>query len=197
MDAFRVWIRNDRPNQAFDLKFEMNDGTGVFVLRRQGRKDPEPSHHGDEENVPLDVLRAGRFVHHLGSGGQKHQYALSRVPADSETRIKEEWTILTALTEQGFRYLVVPDTDMASPKVAAVAVGPKTISQEPVARPTRQTGGTLHIVAALPRDRAVEALVRELLELQREAAATEASAAALRLREKELMALLQAATERG
>lgn len=197
MEAFRVWIRNDRPNQAFDLKFEMNDGTGVFVLRRQGRREPEPSHHGDEENVALDVLRAGRFVHHLGSGGQKHQYALSRVPADSDVRLKEEWTELTALTEQGFRYLVVPDNGMAPSKVAAVAVGPKTVVKEPAGRPTQPSGGALQVVVGMPRDRAVEALVRELLELQREATTLEASAAALRQREGELMALLQTAKERG
>jgi hypothetical protein len=199
-DPFRVWIRNDRQKGAFDLRFEMNEGLGGFVLRRAGQKDEEPSHHGDVEGVALDLMRAGRFVHQLGTG-QKHQYAFARVPADSDTRLGADWVELVALTEHGFRYLIVPDGDMTPAKVAAVQVGPSSGggSRGPTAARTTLPpgpGGFPNVAGALPRDRAADALVRALHDVQQRIAELEGALAASRAREAQLMALLQQATGR-
>lgn len=201
-DPFRVWIRNDRQKGGFDLRFEMNDGLGGFVLRRAGQKDEEPTHHGEQETVALDLLRAGRFVHQL-STGQKHQYAFARVPADSDTRLGVDWVELVALTEHGFRYLIVPDGDMTPAKIAAVQVGRTTGSVATggpntgrLPTPTPTPGGFPNVAAALPRDRAADALVRALLDVQQRIAELEGALTASRAREAQLMALLQQAAGR-
>ncbi len=201
MEPFRVWIRHDKDKGSFDLRFEMKEGLGGFVLRRTGQKDNEPTHHGEEEQLALDLLRAGRFVHQLSSG-QKHQYAFARIPADSDLRLGGDWTDLVALTEQGFRYLIVPDADMTPSKVAAVQVGRSTVGTQAATTgrlPTLPPGaaaGSPNVAGALPREKAAEALVRALLDVQQRITELEGALVATRAREQQLMGLLQQASGR-
>lgn len=122
---FRVHVRPD-PNlrDALVLQFEVFDGLGVLGLRKPGWEEPPPTTHWEELELEPEYLRAGRFVHVL-AGGQRQSYALSRITPEVAARLPEDqWTELQAVTEYGFRYLVVPEELTSKPPApASIAVG--------------------------------------------------------------------------
>ena len=123
-EPFRVFARRESPGtDALVLKFECKEGMGILGLRKSGRTDPVPAPAYEEEDIDPGALRAGRFVHVLPSG-QRQSYALSRISSDVAGRMPiERWVELKPHTEYGFRYLVVPETDLDS-TTASVRVTP-------------------------------------------------------------------------
>ncbi|MEM6930717.1 MAG: hypothetical protein AAF602_27535 [Myxococcota bacterium] len=119
-EPFQVFARRDGSGAGLVIRFECKEGMGILGIRKMGRKDPTPSAVYEEEDIEPSALRAGRFVHVLGTG-QRQSYALSRISPEVASRLPaDSWTELKPQTEYGFRYLVVPDapsTDALVPEV--------------------------------------------------------------------------------
>ncbi|MCA9491723.1 MAG: hypothetical protein KC621_17450, partial [Myxococcales bacterium] len=123
-EPFNVFARREGAgSEALVLKFECKDGMGILGIRKAGRSDPPPSTAYEESDIEPGSLRAGRFVHVLGSG-QRQSYALSRISTEVAARLPaDRWVELRPHTEYGFRYLVAPDEQLDTVgQPAAVAV---------------------------------------------------------------------------
>src|SRR5689334_12025407 len=113
-EPFKLFARRDSIGSSLMIRFECKEGMGVLGIRKSGRSDPAPVAAYEEEDIDPASLRAGRFVHVLLSG-QRQSYALSRISAEVAQRVpSDRWVELKPVTEYGFRYLVVPDTDLDS-----------------------------------------------------------------------------------
>lgn len=128
--AFRVYIRREPVNQlTLTVRFEMSEGHGMLSIRRDEGSNSAPSLVSEECDLGARELRAGRFVHVLSGSGRRQSYALSRLTEDLLQRLADDrWTELDALTEYGFRYLVVPEGEL---KEATPAGAPARISLPP------------------------------------------------------------------
>ncbi|MCB9678750.1 MAG: hypothetical protein H6737_26845 [Alphaproteobacteria bacterium] len=141
-DPFRMWVRRDEGYEsACTVRFETEHGRAVLSLRVPGREDPDPVSHYEEENIPPDALRQGRFVHVL-PGGNRRSYALSRLTPDLLEKLPgSRWVELEPLTEFGFRYMIFPkdlpigdaNTAVAAPAPAAPAPAAPTAAAAPAA----------------------------------------------------------------
>jgi hypothetical protein len=122
-EPFQVFARREGGgSEHLVLKFECKEGMGVLGIRKVGRTDPAPSVMYEEADIESGSLRAGRFVHVLGSG-QRQSYALSRISPELAARLpSDKWTELRPHTEYGFRYLVLPEEAVEPAKPAAVVV---------------------------------------------------------------------------
>ena len=108
-EPFQVFARRSGSGSGLVIRFECKEGMGILGIRKMGRKDPTPSAVYEEEDIEPSALRAGRFVHVLGTG-QRQSYALSRISPEVAGRLPaDSWTELKPQTEYGFRYLVVPE----------------------------------------------------------------------------------------
>lgn len=204
-DPFKFWLRVDEGHQTVGVRFEAQDGRGVLSLRV--REDPAPVSHYEELDIDLDTIKQGRFLQVLPSGNRR-SYALSRLGTDVLGRLQPtRWVELDAVTEHGFRYLMVPKGQVEAKPAAAVAVKPAA----EVARP-RPSASVPAGNSAVPRQTPMApALAREALSrlshqeaiqyLQREMAKVEAlhqhvaelerRLAMSEAREKDLMTVLQ------
>jgi len=139
---FDVLVRQDNTGEVkLVIKFECREGMGVLGIRKIDRVDPPPSAVYQESDIDPDSLRAGRFVHVLGSG-QRQSYALSRLTPEIARRLPtDSWVELKPHSEYGFRYLIVPEESLqperSSAAVAAVpaAAGVAFAKPKPVALP--------------------------------------------------------------
>jgi hypothetical protein len=137
-EPFQVFARREGGgSENLVLKFECRDGMGVLGIRKVGRTDPPPSVVYEESDIEAGSLRAGRFVHVLGSG-QRQSYALSRISPEFAARLpSDRWVDLKPHTEYGFRYLVAPEEQLegvrASVQVAAVQVAAVQVAAGQVA----------------------------------------------------------------
>lgn len=119
------------------IKFECREGMGVLGIRKVDRVDPPPSAVYQESDIEPGSLKAGRFVHVLGSG-QRQSYALSRLAPDIAARLPTDaWVELKPHSEYGFRYLVVPEEALqdAAPAAAAAAVAAAAPAVAAVGKP--------------------------------------------------------------
>lgn len=130
---FDVFVRQEASDDVrLVIKFECKEGMGVLGIRKVDRVDPAPSAVYQEADVDPESLRAGRFVHVLGSG-QRQSYALSRLTPEIAGRLPTDaWVELQPHTEYGFRYLVVPEEALKPATGAAAAVAAVAA---PAARP--------------------------------------------------------------
>jgi hypothetical protein len=117
---FDVFVRQENTGEVkLVIKFECKEGMGVLGIRKIDRVDPPPSAVYQEADVDPESLRAGRFVHVLGSG-QRQSYALSRLTPEIAARLPTDaWVELKPHSEYGFRYLVVPDEALQPERTAA------------------------------------------------------------------------------
>jgi hypothetical protein len=128
-EPFEVRVRRD-DSQHFTVRFQVADGQGLLGLRQVGRRESEPSLRSEETELTLDQLRGARFVHILESG-QRQSYAMSRIPSTLDNATAASWLALKAITEFGFRYLVLDDDAPAQapkqtpPATASVKVAPR------------------------------------------------------------------------
>lgn len=111
---FKVFIRRE---PGYDLhltvRFEVADGHAILSLQKggQGKQETSPALVHEERDIGAKELRAGRFIHVLSTTGRRQSYALSRLTEETLERVPDDgWTELNALTEYGFRYLVVPES---------------------------------------------------------------------------------------
>lgn len=129
-EPFQVFARRDSNGPGLVIRFECKEGMGILGIRKMGRKDPTPSAVYEEEDIEVSALRAGRFVHVLGTG-QRQSYALSRISADVAANLPADaWTELKPQTEYGFRYLVVPGLAEATSTPPAPEPAPPAPSLE-------------------------------------------------------------------
>jgi len=138
---FKVYIRREADYELrLTVRFEVTDGHGILSLQRAEKKESAPSLVLEERDVAARELRGGRFIHVL-AGGRRQSYALSRLTVETLQRVYEEkWTELEALTEYGFRYLIVPESALmpSEDQEQALRVSvPDGISRPPA--PTRAT----------------------------------------------------------
>ena len=135
---FDVLVRQENTGEVrLVIKFECREGMGVLGIRKVDRVDPPPSAVYQEADIEPGSLKAGRFVHVLGSG-QRQSYALSRLSADIAARLPTDaWVELKPHSEYGFRYLVVPDEALqdAAPAAAAAAVAAAAPAVAAVGKP--------------------------------------------------------------
>lgn len=122
-EAFQVFARREGGgSDNLVLKFECKEGMGVLGIRKVGRTDPPPSVVYEESDIEATSLRAGRFVHVLGSG-QRQSYALSRISPEFAARLpSDRWVDLRPHTEYGFRYLVAPEEQLEPTRAATATV---------------------------------------------------------------------------
>lgn len=201
-DPFKFWVRMDQGHQTCGIRYEMQVGRAVLSLPLQSREDPAPVSHYEELDIPAEVMRAGRFLQVLPSGNRR-SYGLSSLTAEAVGRLEaNRWVELEPISEQGFRYLILP-RNAGSDRPAAVSVPAGT----PVPAARAAAGGDrpprqVPVAPALAREALsrlshqdaigylqaemakVEALHQHLSELERRLAASEA-------REKDLMTVLQ------
>jgi hypothetical protein len=140
---FEVFARRESADDGhLVIRFECKDGMGVLGIRKIGRTDPAPSTVYQEADIDAESLRAGRFVHVMGSG-QRQSYALSRLSPEIAARLPfDAWVELQPHTEYGFRYLVAPEERLlsapATPAPAVVAGGPaQAVVTPPAAAPSQ------------------------------------------------------------
>jgi hypothetical protein len=194
-EPFQVSARREGSgSDSLVIRFECNEGMGILGIRKVGRTDPPPSSSYEEDDIEPDSLRAGRFVHVLGSG-QRQSYALSRISPEIAARLPtERWVELKPQTEYGFRYLVAPEeelgagnaavatatADAAPAAAAAVAVAAPAASDAPAPRaaaspadvplPPRQTPMSPPLahaaLGALTKDQAIEHLKGEMAKVE-------------------------------
>ena len=205
-DPFKFWLRVDEGHQTVGVRFEAQDGRGILSLRQ--REDPSPVSHYEELDIDLESIRGGRFLQ-VQPSGNRRSYAMSRLVSDVLGRMPPgRWIELDAITEHGFRYLVIPAGQAESkPPAAAVKAPaaetrqrPAVVASVPAGAPAvpRQTP----VAPALAREALsrlshqeaiqylqhemakVEALHQHIAELERRLAMSEA-------REKDLMTVLQ------
>jgi hypothetical protein len=146
-EPFQVYARRDSNGTGLVIRFECKEGMGILGIRKMGRRDPTPSAVYEEEDIEPSALRAGRFVHVLGTG-QRQSYALSRISPEVASRLPaDSWTELRPQTEYGFRYLVVPSSsDALVPEVSA-PTEPDEHQTKPTSAPSSTRSGS---VTALP-----------------------------------------------
>ena len=109
-DPFKFWIRMDQGHQTCGIRYEMQVGRAVLSLPVQSREEPTPVSHYEELDIPADLMRAGRFLQVLPSGNRR-SYGLSALTAEAVGRLEaNRWFELEPITEQGFRYLILPRT---------------------------------------------------------------------------------------
>lgn len=135
-EAFQVFARREGGgSDNLVLKFECKEGMGVLGIRKVGRTDPPPSVVYEESDIEATSLRAGRFVHVLGSG-QRQSYALSRISPEFAARLpSDRWVDLRPHTEYGFRYLVAPEDQLEPARGAAAAVAIAAAPSPPAPAP--------------------------------------------------------------
>jgi len=136
---FDVLVRQENSGEVrLVIKFECREGMGVLGIRKVDRVDPPPSGVYQESDVEPESLRAGRFVHVLGSG-QRQSYALSRLTPEIAARLPTDaWVELKPHSEYGFRYLIVPEDKMMPERAApaSVTAGAAVGKPAPVALPS-------------------------------------------------------------
>lgn len=131
---FQVLIRRE-PGYEFrvSLRFEVESGLGILGLREPGRSEASPSPHGEETEVPGNIIQASRFIHIPRGSQRRNSYAFSRMSPELIERLPgSTWVELQPVTEYGFRYLTLPATSAISAQPAAVRV-PAGRSSSPVA----------------------------------------------------------------
>ena len=136
-DRFKFWIRMDQGHQTCGIRYEMQVGRAVLSLPVQSREEPTPVSHYEELDIPADLMRAGRFLQVLPSGNRR-SYGLSALTAEAVGRLEaNRWFELEPITEQGFRYLILPRTTSERPATASVSAGtpvpagPRTTGERP------------------------------------------------------------------
>ena len=127
-EPFSIFLRRDNAYEnTLTVRFQTDEGLGVLGIRKVGRSEAPPSAYFEENDVELEALRSGRFVHVL-HGGQRQSFALSRLSPEVCQRLPHDaWTELRPHVEFGFRYLVIPDDALPSGAATAavqVAVPP-------------------------------------------------------------------------
>jgi hypothetical protein len=162
----------------------------------------------------MERLRTGRFVHVLPTG-QRHTYALSRLPPSLPPT--GEWQELTAITEFGFRYLILPGMVGELPDVRAtdsltgeVALPPPRVEPRPPREASPPTSARRQVpmepalaqaaLASLSREQAVALLRTEMArieELNLRVASLERELSASRAREDDLIDLLRSWRDRA
>jgi len=211
-EPFQVFARRDSNGAGLVIRFECKEGMGILGIRQMGRKDPTPSAVYEEENIEPSALRAGRFVHVLGTG-QRLSYALSRISPEVAAELpSDSWTALRPQTEYGFRYLVVPGAvDGPTPEALTLPdpeesrPTPKASSppERPSPPPVAPAGSGSQVPMApqlarsaldgLGREQAIEYLRAEMVrveELSRRIAELEASLQRSTGREQDLLEVL-------
>ncbi len=213
-EPFQVFARRDSNGPGLVIRFECKEGMGILGIRKLGRKDPTPSAVYEEEDIEPSALRAGRFVHVLGTG-QRQSYALSRISPDVAMRLPADaWTELRPQTEYGFRYLVVPeasssealvpddepeparDEDRTAPTSSAApkSAGPRPASSPPSAGQVPMNPQLARsALDGLSRDQAIEYLRIEMAKVEdlgRRVAELEAALRRSEGREQDLLEVL-------
>ncbi|MEO0602059.1 MAG: hypothetical protein AAF211_11530 [Myxococcota bacterium] len=141
-EPFQVFARRDSSGAGLVIRFECKEGMGILGIRKMGRKDPTPSAVYEEEDIEPSALRAGRFVHVLGTG-QRQSYALSRISPEVASRLPaDSWTELKPQTEYGFRYLVVPDAPATDALVPEVVPPEPAVDDEKTAPTSNKKGAS-------------------------------------------------------
>lgn len=207
-DPFKFWLRVDEGHQTVGVRFEAQNGRGVLALRVQGREEPQPVSHYEELDIDVEAICQGRFLQVLPSGNRR-SYGLSRLTHEILGRLRPtHWIELDAVTEHGFRYLMVPK-GQAEAAAPAAAVAVQAAAEPARARPAAASGAQQNgvprqtpVAPALAREALgrlshqeaiqylqhemakVEALHTHIAELERRLASSEA-------REKDLMTVLQ------
>ncbi|MEN0061618.1 MAG: hypothetical protein AAGA48_05675 [Myxococcota bacterium] len=207
-EPFQVFARRDSNGPGLVIRFECKEGMGILGIRKMGRKDPTPSAVYEEEDIEPSALRAGRFVHVLGTG-QRQSYALSRISPDIVAKLPaDSWTELKPQTEYGFRYLVVPEDGIVEAIVPEPVV-PKARDDEKTAPTssgppaTARPSGTVQVpmnpslaqaaLDQLSKEQALEYLRAEMAkveDLSRKVAELEASLRRSAGREQDLLEVL-------
>lgn len=120
-ETFAVHLKRENNYEtSLVVRFEVLDGgMGVLGLRAPGRIDPAPQVASEESGIEVSHLRAGRFVH-VTTESVRQSYAMSRITEELVEQLGEKWITLDAVTEYGFRYLVVPEgaLEAAEPAVS-------------------------------------------------------------------------------
>ncbi|MEZ4319634.1 MAG: hypothetical protein R3F61_19115 [Myxococcota bacterium] len=148
-DPFRMWIRREDGYEVLcSVRFEAEHGRAQLSLRIQGREDPDPVSHYEEDNIPAEAVRQGRFVHVL-PGGNRRSYALSRLTQEMIEQLPGgRWVELEPLTEFGFRYIIFP-------KDLALADASATAAAKPAAPVAAAAAAPAGPAVAAPRPTAV------------------------------------------
>jgi len=196
---FSVYVRKNRAAPGLEIRFLVNDGTAILRLR--GGRTEESVVRFEVDGVPIDALRAGRFVHVLQSGARQ-TYSLARVPSDLEDHLDVgEWHPLLPQVDAGFRYLLPGDfgtsdrsglSERKARTVSVTPLPPRNVTVDPALAQAA--------MERLDRREALRMLTAEMKKtaaLHRRVTQLEAQLASSRARELDLLEVLGRWQERS